>query len=125
MKISKAIWIFIGCIGLVLGGIGAVVPMMPSFPFLLLAAFSFGKSSQRLHNWFCNTKIYKNNLESYVKGRGMTKQAKIKMVITVSLVMGFGFFVMFLKKLYIPCIILFFVWLFHVIYFVFGIKTIY
>ena len=61
---KKLLFIILGCIGLVLGAIGAVLPLMPAFPFLLLAAFSFAKSSERLHSWFIGTKLYKNNLES-------------------------------------------------------------
>lgn len=42
---------------------------------------------------------------------------------TVTLLIAFGFTIMMLKALYIPCIILGFVWIFHIIYFIFGIKT--
>lgn len=73
MKAKKILFIVLGCIGLGLGAVGAVVPLLPAFPFLLLAAYSFARSSERLHSWFINTKLYKNNLESYVKGKGMTK----------------------------------------------------
>lgn len=72
MKIKKILWITLGIIGLGIGAVGAVLPMLPAFPFLLLAVFSFGKSSEKLHKWFIGTKFYKNNLESYVKGQGMT-----------------------------------------------------
>ena len=72
MNVKKMFLVILGCIGVGIGAIGAVVPLLPSFPFLLLAAFSFAKSSERLHNWFIGTKLYKNNLESYVAGRGMT-----------------------------------------------------
>lgn len=72
MKIKKVVYIIIGCVGLGLGALGAALPLLPAFPFLLLAAVCFGKSSERLHKWFVGTKLYKNNLESYVKGRGMT-----------------------------------------------------
>jgi len=99
------------------------LPLLPAFPFLLLAAFCFAKSSERRHNWFINTKLYKNNLESYVKGQGMTCKTKIKIMITVTLLMAFGFTMMMLKSLYIPCIILAIVWVCHIIYFVFGVKT--
>lgn len=71
MKIKKAIYITAGCLGVVLGAIGAAVPLIPAFPFLLLAAVCFGKSSERLHTWFTGTELYKKNLESYVQGRGM------------------------------------------------------
>ena len=72
MKLKKVIYITVGCLGLALGAVGAVLPLLPAFPFLLLAAICFGKSSERLDRWFKNTKLYKNNLESFVKGQGMT-----------------------------------------------------
>lgn len=122
MKAKKIFFIILGCIGVVLGAIGAVLPMLPAFPFLLLAAFSFGKSSEKLHTWFIGTKLYKNNLESFVSGQGMTWKTKIKVMITVTLLMAFGFFMMFRKALYIPCAILGGVWLFHILFFCFGVK---
>ena len=123
MKIKKLLWITLVFIGLGIGAVGAVLPMLPAFPFLLLAAFSFGKSSEKLHTWFVGTKLYKNNLESYVNGQGMTNTTKTKIIITVTLLMGFGLFMMIRKELYIPCTILGGVWLFHIIYFLFGVKT--
>jgi len=124
MKIHKILWLSLGFIGLGLGAVGSVFPILPTFPFLLLAALGFGKSSEKLHTWFIGTKLYKNNLESYVKGEGMTKKTKIKIMATVTVLMSTGFFVMFQKDLFIPCTILGGVWLFHVIYFCLGVKTI-
>ena len=123
MKIKKILWIALGCIGVGLGAFGAVVPMIPAFPFLLLATVSFAKSSEKLHTWFTGTKLYKSNLESYAKGQGMSWPAKIRVMITVTLLMSIGFVMMFMKAVYVPCIILACVWLFHIIYFIFGIKT--
>ena len=123
MKIKKILWITLGFIGLGIGAVGAVLPMLPAFPFLLLAAFSFARSSERLHTWFINTKLYKKNLESYVAGKGMTWATKIRVMTTVTLLMSFGFTMMFLKAVYVPCIILACVWVFHILYFVFGVKT--
>ncbi|EKC78787.1 hypothetical protein LEA_03121 [human gut metagenome] len=76
VKIKKLLYVILGCIGLALGAVGAVLPLLPAFPFLLLAAFCFAKSSEKLHRWFTGTKLYKNNLESYVKGQGMTGRPK-------------------------------------------------
>ena len=123
MKLKKALYVILGCVGVGLGAVGAVVPLLPAFPFLLLAAFCFAKSSERLHTWFINTKLYKKNLESYVKGRGMTWDAKIRIMITVTLVMSVGFTIMMLRALYIPCTVLGVVWVFHLLYFIFGVKT--
>lgn len=121
MSIKKIIYIVVGCIGVGLGAVGAVVPMLPAFPFLLLAAFCFGRSSEKLNNWFINTKLYKNNLESYVQGRGMTRKTKIRIMITVTVLMSIGFFMM--SKVPVGRIILACVWLFHILYFIFGVRT--
>ena len=122
MKIKKLIYIIIGCIGLGLGALGAALPLLPAFPFLLLAAFCFGKSSKRLHKWFVGTKLYKNNLESYVKGRGMTWKTKIRIMIIVTITMSVGFIMM--NAVPVGGIVLCAVWVFHVLYFVFRVKTI-
>lgn len=123
MRIKKILWMVLGCIGLGLGAVGAVLPMVPAFPFLLLASVSFAKSSEKLHAWFINTKIYKKNLESYVKGQGMTWAAKIRVMAMVTILMSIGFTMMFVKAVYIPCMILGGVWVFHILYFVFGVRT--
>ena len=94
MKIKKILYVILGCIGLALGAVGAILPLLPAFPFLLLAAFCFAKSSEKLHRWFTGTKLYKNNLESYVKGQGMTWKTKIRIMITVTVLMSIGFIMM-------------------------------
>lgn len=122
IAVKKFVYIILGCIGVGLGAVGAVMPMLPAFPFLMLAAFCFGRSSEKLDRWFKGTKLYKENLETYVKGQGMTRKTKIRIMITVTLLMSFGFFMMFRQNLYVPCGILIGVWLFHIIYFSFGVK---
>ena len=118
---KKVIYIIIGCISVGLGATGSVIPVLPTVPFLLLAAYCFARSSERLHNWFTSTKLYKNHLESYVKGEGMTRQTKLRIMITVTLLMSVGFIMM--SRVPVGRIILAFVWLFHILYFVFGVKT--
>lgn len=121
MRIKKAIFIVLGCISTALGGIGAVLPLLPTFPFLLLAAYCFARSSDRLHHWFTGTKLYQENLESYLQGKGMTIKAKLRIMATVSLFMLVGFLLM--DAVPIGRTILAVVWILHVIYFVFGVKT--
>ena len=76
MTIKKIFLVVVGCISLGIGAVGAVLPFLPTFPFLMLTAICFTASSERLNNWFKSTKLYKNNLESYVEKRGMTKATK-------------------------------------------------
>ncbi|MGM9630129.1 YbaN family protein [Butyricicoccus sp.] len=121
MNIKKIVYIVLGCLGVGLGALGVVVPLLPAFPFLLLAAFCFGRSSDRLHTWFIGTRLYKDNLESYVQGKGMTRKTKIRIMVTVTILMSIGFIMM--HQVPVGRIVLACVWVFHIIYFLFGIKT--
>ena len=121
MNIKKIAYIVLGCIGVALGAVGAVVPLLPAFPFLLLATFCFAKSSEKLHNWFISTKLYKNNLETYVKGEGMTWNTKIRIMVTVTILMTIGFVMM--NAVPVGRIVLTGVWIFHILYFILGVKT--
>ena len=123
MNIKKILYIVLGTIGLILGAIGAVLPLFPAFPLQLLATVCYAKSSERLHNWFINTKLYKNNLESYVQGNGMSWQVKFRVMGMITIVMSIGFIMMALKEITYGCIILFIVWIFHILYFSFRVKT--
>ncbi len=123
LNVKKAIFVTIGCFALGLGTLGVVLPVLPTVPFFMLAAFAFAKSSQRLHRWFTGTALYKKNLESYVSGRGMHLAAKLRIMATVTLLMAVGFATMLLKGHYLPCVLLASVWVSHVLYFVLGVKT--
>lgn len=117
---KKILYIFIGCISLGLGIVGVILPILPTVPFVLLAAFCFAKSSERLDGWFKNTKLYReNNIKN-----GMTKQAKIRIMCSVSLLMSIGFITMGLKGIVVGNVVLLIVWIFHMAYFTFGVKTV-
>lgn len=120
---KRVLYIILGCIGVGLGAVGAVVPMLPAFPFLMLTAFCFARSSEKLNNWFINTRLYKDNLADYVAGRGMTMKTKVRIMITVTLLMSIGFIMMGVKGVTIGCAVLGGVWVFHIVYFLFGVKT--
>ncbi len=114
--------LILGLIFLGIGAAGAVLPLLPSAVFLLAAAYFFAKSSKRLHDWFLSTNLYKKNLESYVKNRAMTVKTKVSIILSITFTMGIGFIMM--HKVPIGRIILCIVWLGHILYFIFGIKTI-
>ena len=121
MNIKKVCYIVLGCIGVGLGALGAVLPLLLAFPFLLLAAFCFGRIAERLNRWFTGTRLYKDNLESYVKGQGMTKKTKVRIMITVTILMSIGFAMM--HAVPVGRIVLGCVWVFHIAYFCLGVKT--
>ena len=68
--------------------------------------------------------LYRKHLESFVKKRGMMRSTKISVICTVTLLMGFGFYMMARKGVWIPCIILAVVWVGHILYFTLCVKTI-
>lgn len=117
---KKILYILIGCISLGLGIIGVILPILPTVPFMLLAAFCFARSSERLDGWFKNTKLYReNNIKN-----GMTKQAKIRIMCSVTLLMSIGFIMMGLKGIVVGNVILLIVWIFHMAYFTFRVRTV-
>ncbi len=118
---KRIIYLIVGCITLALGTVGTVLPVLPTVPFFMLAAFCFAKSSRKLHDWFTNTKLYKDNLADFVAGKGMTVKTKVRIMVTVTILMTIGFIAM--HQVVVGRIVLGCVWAFHVLYFVFGIKT--
>lgn len=124
MNLKKTGWIVLGLVGLSLGAAGAVLPMLPCVPFLLLAAVGFSKGSRKMHEWFVHTKIYKENLEDYVAGRGMIRKTKIRIMIVTTLLMMVGFLMMGAKGILVGCVVLVGIWILHLAYFCFFVKTI-
>ena len=123
MNIKRIIFLTIGFLSLGLGCIGIALPVLPTVPFFLLTVFCFANSSKKLHDWFVGTKIYKKHLDSFVRKKGMTRSTKLGILIPVTILMGTGFVMMFIKEIYVPCAILAVVWICHIIYFVWGVKT--
>ena len=113
-----------GLICLGLGTAGIFLPILPTTLFFLLTLFFFANSSERLHTRFVGTKPYRDHLDSYGKKQGMMASTKISIILSVSLLMGSGFFMMARKQIRVPCIILAVVWLYHIVYSVFFVKTI-
>jgi hypothetical protein len=124
LKLKRLIFLILGCLSLGIGCVGIALPILPTCPFFLLTLFCFSQSSQKLHDWFVGTKMYKKHLESFVKKEGMTVCTKATIITSVTLLMGFGFFMMVRKGLIIPCVILGLVWVCHLVYFLARVKTI-
>ena len=123
MSVKRVAFMALGCISLALAVLGVVLPILPTVPFLALAAFCFAKSSDRLNNWLINTKFYQNNLADFKAGKGMTVKTKVRILATVTLVMAIGLIVMLMKGVIVGSIILSVVWLGHIYYFGFKVKT--
>lgn len=121
MNLKKLCCICLGTLSLALGAVGALIPVLPTVPFLMLSAFCFARSSEKLHRWFVGTKLYQDNLADFASGKGMTRKTKVRIMVTVTCLMTMGFILM--QAVPVGRIVLCCVWLFHVLYFIFGIPT--
>lgn len=124
MKLKQIIFLIIGCLSLALGCVGIVLPILPTVPFFLLTVFCFANSSQKLHDWFIGTQMYKKHLESFVQKKGMTVRTKATILTSVTALMAVGFVLMLRKGIIVPCVLLAVVWVCHLVYLLFGVKTI-
>ncbi|MEM1132860.1 MAG: YbaN family protein [Pseudomonadota bacterium] len=57
-KPLRLFWFMIGAIALALGALGVFLPLLPTTPFILLAAFAFARSSERVHDWLLQHRIF-------------------------------------------------------------------
>jgi len=75
--IKKYLLIFAGSLSLVLGVIGAFVPVLPTTPFLLLSAYCYLRSSKRLYNWLINHRVLGTYIYNYLTYRAITQRTRI------------------------------------------------
>jgi len=89
----KMIFIALGSLFVFLGIIGIALPLVPTTPFLLLAAACYAKGSEKCYNWLFNHRWFGEYLRNYRDGKGIPLKAKVTMLIflwlTISLSAGF------------------------------------
>lgn len=101
---KKALLIISGFVSLGLGILGIVLPLLPTTPFLLLAAACFLKSSDRLYNWILNHRLFGKYLKNYYQHRAIPLKIKI---IAISMIwLSIGSSVIFLVKFWPARVIL-------------------
>lgn len=77
MKLLKAFLIVIGFLAVGLGILGMFLPVLPTTPFLLLAAACFARSSKRFYHWLLNNKWFGSYIKNYREGKGIPLKIKI------------------------------------------------
>jgi uncharacterized membrane protein YbaN (DUF454 family) len=88
-SLRKWILITIGVMAVGLGLIGVFVPLLPTTPFLLLAAACFIRSSERLYTWLIHHKLFGSYIRHYREHRAITLRAKIVTLVLLWSVMGY------------------------------------
>lgn len=88
MTLLRALWILLGLTALALGIIGVVLPLLPTTPFVILAAFCFAKSSPRLHDWLLAHRVFGPMIRDWNANGAIHPKAKTAAVISMAAVFG-------------------------------------
>lgn len=84
----RLIWAAFGMLALAFGAIGIVTPFLPTVPFLLLAAYGFARSSDRLHTWLITHPAFGLPIRDWQRAGAIPRRAK--WVASASILAGFG-----------------------------------
>ncbi len=84
----RILWLAGGHLSLALAVIGTALPIMPTVPFLLLAAFCFSRSSERLHQWLMTHPTFGGPLRDWNERGAISRNVKI--IATVAMASGVG-----------------------------------
>ncbi len=86
-KLSRMAWTAAGGIALGLGVIGIVLPVLPTTPLLILAAFCFGKGSPRLRTWLMEHQTFGGPLRDWSEQGAIRPRHKFMACFTMGLVL--------------------------------------
>ncbi|MEZ5511062.1 MAG: YbaN family protein [Gammaproteobacteria bacterium] len=81
-------WTWLGVLFLVVGAAGAVLPLLPTTPFVLLAAGCFARSSPRMHAWLLRSELFGPVLRNWEQNRCMPRRARRISLLMMILVGG-------------------------------------
>lgn len=109
----RFLWAFLGlaCVGLAL--VGVVLPLLPTVPFLLLAAFFFARSSERLHYWLLSHSTFGPLIDDWHSRGAIRPRAKriatlsIILVVAVSIILGLNLAVLVFQGVVLSCVLAF------------------
>ena len=73
-----------------LGVLGMFLPLLPTTPFLLLAAACYARSSERCHHWLLHNRWFGRYIRDYREGRGVTLRHKLAALALLWLTIGFA-----------------------------------
>ena len=86
--------IALGIFFVVLGIIGAVLPLLPTTPFLILALSCFAKSSPRFHQALLNNRFFGESLRQWEESRSLTRRTKVKAATLIILTFSLSIFIL-------------------------------
>jgi len=101
---QRYILIVLGWLAVVLATLGVVLPLLPTTPFLLLAAWCFARSSPRFHYWLLHRSVFGRYLRHWQQHRAMPPGAKGRAILFF--LMTFGVSLWMVKFLWVGLLLL-------------------
>lgn len=83
-RAARLTWLVVGLVALALGAIGIAVPLLPTTPLILLAAFAFARSSNRLHEWLITHDVFGTLIDNWQRHGAISRRAKIASVVSMA-----------------------------------------
>lgn len=90
---QRIILIIIGWLAVVLGTLGVVLPVLPTTPFILLAAWCFARSSPRFHAWLLYRSWFGSYLRFWQKHHAMPRGVKPRAILLILLTFAISLWV--------------------------------
>lgn len=109
----KYLWAFLGLLCIAFAAIGVVLPLLPTVPFLLLAAFFFARSSERMHHWLLSHPTLGPPIDDWQSNGAISSKAKrlatisIAAVYLFSLLIGLKPTVLIIQAVVLTCVLIF------------------
>jgi len=93
--IVKIILIVLGTLFVIVGTVGVFVPILPTTPFLILAAASYLRSSEKMYNWLLSNRLFGRYLKNYLEKKGIPMGVKIGtiLVLWITILLSAIFFI--------------------------------
>ena len=76
-KLKRYFFVVLGTLFLGIGIVGIFTPVLPTTPFLLLAAACYLRSSQRFHRWLLHNRVFGSYIRNYTEGKGLPLKVKL------------------------------------------------
>lgn len=74
---TRLLWFALAVVSLTLGAVGVVLPVLPTTPFLLLAAFAAARSSSRLHAWLLEHRVFGRLIRDWQANGSVSRRSKV------------------------------------------------
>lgn len=111
----RIIWFISGLCCIALGGLGVILPLLPTVPFVLLAAICFARSSDTAYKWLLHHRVFGPSIRDWQRNGAIRPSVKRKAVLAIAaswlfmLYLDLGFIITLVQFIALFCVVIFIV----------------